>query len=298
MLPVNFTQSTFGQLETRFNTALPEKGASLTSPVTGTIVRWRIQGAEGGPYYLRVLTPNSKGAYEASGTSGPATPSGTGLQTFTAHIPIKAGDLIGIDPTHTTDGIGVAAVPGASFAYIFPPPFDGATVAPSGTGSGEELELNAEVQPAPSVVQISPTSGSVAGGTTVTITGGNLSGANAVKFGEEPATSFEVLSDTKVTATSPAAMKPGSVDVTVSNIAGTSESGKRTDLFTYRACVVPRLKGKTLATARAVLARTLCKLGTVKGKRHGRIVSQAPGAGRAPPPGAKVSVKVAAKRRH
>ena len=93
-----------GQLETRFNTALPEKGASLTSPVTGTIVRWRIQGAEGGPYYLRVLTPNSKGAYEASGTSGPATPSGTGLQTFTAHIPIKAGDLIGIDPTHTTDG--------------------------------------------------------------------------------------------------------------------------------------------------------------------------------------------------
>lgn len=30
-----------------------------TSPVTGTIVRWRIMDGSGGPYGLRVLTPGS-----------------------------------------------------------------------------------------------------------------------------------------------------------------------------------------------------------------------------------------------
>ena len=43
---------------TYLNTALPEKGASLTSPVNGTIVRWRIQDAVGGPFFLRVLRPS------------------------------------------------------------------------------------------------------------------------------------------------------------------------------------------------------------------------------------------------
>ena len=294
VLPVTFTQSTFGQLETRFNTSLPEKGASLASPVTGSIVRWRMQGAEGGPYFLRVLTPNGKGAYEATGTSGPATPVGSGLQTFTAHIPIKAGDLIGVDPSHTTDGIGVAQVPGASFAYVFPPPFDGATVAPSGSGSGEELELSAEVQPVPTVTQVRPETGSVAGGTSVTISGENLTGASSVKFGEATATDFEIVSDTKAVATSPKATRPGAVDITVTSVAGTSEE-KRTDRFTYQACVVPKLKGKTLSNARAVLSRTLCKLGKVKGK--GKVKSQTPAVGRVLPPGSKVSLKLAPKKR-
>ncbi len=64
----------FGQVKTLFNTALPEKGASLVSPVTGAVVRWRVQGAEGGPFFLRVLHPNGNGAYQAVGTSGPANP--------------------------------------------------------------------------------------------------------------------------------------------------------------------------------------------------------------------------------
>lgn len=294
VLPIEFTQQTFGQVATRFNTSLPEKGASLASPATGTIVRWRMQGAEGGPYYLRVLRPNGKGAYEAAGTSGPATPVGSGLQTFTSHIPIRAGDLIGIDPTHATDGIGIAEVPGASFAYVFPPPFDGATVAPSGTGAGAELELSAEVQPAPSVVQVSPAGGSVLGGTKVTITGEDLTGATSVAFGTEVASQFEVVSDTEITATSPRAAEPGSVDVSVTSVAGTSAIGKRTDLFTYRACVVPKLKGKTLSVVRAVLSRAHCKLGKVKGK--GRVANQSPAGGRVLSPGAKVGVKLAPKR--
>ena len=37
MLPPGSSPTAFGQVETFFNTALPEKGANLVSPVSGTI---------------------------------------------------------------------------------------------------------------------------------------------------------------------------------------------------------------------------------------------------------------------
>ena len=119
VLPIEYTSAPFGQVKTMFNTAIPERGANLTSPVSGAIVRWRIQGAKGGPFYLRVLHPNGAGAYSSAGTSGGVTPAGTGVQVFSASIPIKAGDQIGIDPTNPTDEIGIAPVPNASFGFIF-----------------------------------------------------------------------------------------------------------------------------------------------------------------------------------
>jgi hypothetical protein len=74
VLPKEFTPEKFERVQTLFNTALPEPGANLVSPVSGAVIRWRVQGASGGPFYLRVLHPNGKGAYEAAGTSAPATP--------------------------------------------------------------------------------------------------------------------------------------------------------------------------------------------------------------------------------
>jgi hypothetical protein len=49
VLPQGFASKPFGQVQTQFNTTLPEKGANLTSPVNGIVVRWRVQGAVGGP---------------------------------------------------------------------------------------------------------------------------------------------------------------------------------------------------------------------------------------------------------
>src|ERR1700710_808629 len=46
VLPPGSVATEFKQVRTFFNTALPEKGANLTSPVTGAIVRWRMQDAE------------------------------------------------------------------------------------------------------------------------------------------------------------------------------------------------------------------------------------------------------------
>jgi IPT/TIG domain/PASTA domain len=296
VLPSPFVSTPFGQVQTQFNTALPEKGANLVSPTNGAIVRWRVQGAKGGPFYLRVLHPSGTGAYSASGTSGPATPSGTGLQTFTTNMAIRAGDLIGVDPTNGTDEIGVASVPGANFAFIFPPPFDGATVAPSGTGSGQEIELSAEIQPTPKVTAVSPASGSIAGATTVTLEGTDFNGASEVKFGEKPAASFKVDNDNQITATSPSSKKPGKVHVTVTTLAGSSPN-VGADRFNYTACVVPKLAGKHLKAAKKSLKQANCKLGKVKkvagpASKVGKVVKQSPKAGKALAPGSKVSVKL------
>src|SRR5690348_13926220 len=102
VLPEKFTPTEFTRVQTFFNTGLPEAGASIASPVDGAILRWQIQGASGGPFFLRVLHPNGKGAYEAAGTSLPASPTNEGLQTFSTSLKVKAGDLIGVDPTNAT----------------------------------------------------------------------------------------------------------------------------------------------------------------------------------------------------
>lgn len=299
VLPPGATATEFKSVETFFNTALPEKGANLTSPVSGAIVRWRMQNPVGGPFFLRVLRPNGSGGYMAAGTSNPVTPAGSGLQTFTANLPVQAGDLIGVDPTNVTDKIDVAAVAGASFGFIFPPPFDGATVAPSGSEAGKEIELSAEVQPTPVITSVAPDFGPVAGGTTVTITGTDLASTSAVKFGTVPATSFKAESETKITAVAPPSAKVVGVDVTATTIAGTSATGKD-DRFFYEGCVVPKLKGKKLKDAKRMLGRADCKVGKVtrlegKPSRAGKVLKQGTKPGKVLASGSKVKLTVGKK---
>lgn len=300
VLPPGSTPTEFKAVETFFNAALPEKGANLTSPVSGAIVRWRMQDPAGGPFYLRVLRPNGSGGYMAAGTSNPVTPSGGGLQTFTANLPVQAGDLIGVDPTNATDKIGVAEVAGAGYGFIFPPPFDGATVAPSGSEAGKEIELSAEVQPTPAITSLAPDFGPVAGGTSVTITGTDLASASAVKFGSVPATSFIAESETKITAVAPPSVTVGAVDVTATTIAGTSALTKD-DRFFYEGCVVPRVKGKKLKNAKRVLGRADCKVGKVTRRKArpskvGKVLKQGAKPGKVLASGSKVNLVLGKKR--
>jgi plastocyanin len=75
--------------------------------------------------------------------------------------------------------------------------------------------------PPPTVTRLSPNKGPVAGGTSVTITGTNLTGATTVKFGSANATSFKVNSPTSITTASPAE-SAGTVNVTVATPGGSS----------------------------------------------------------------------------
>ena len=95
--------------------------------------------------------------------------------------------------------------------------YDGFAVGPAST-------------PVPTVTEVEPNHGPPSGGTTVTVTGTNFTGATAVHFGSTAAKSFAVNSATSITAVSPAGA--GAVDVTVTTPEGTSPTTVH-DWFVY-----------------------------------------------------------------
>jgi hypothetical protein len=119
------------------------------------------------------------------------------------------------------------------------PPFVliGFTAATGGFNDVHEVQnvsITTGTPPAvPAVTSLSPTSGPTTGGTSVTITGTNLTGATAVDFGAAPATSFTVNSATSITASAPASTA-GTFDVTVTTPGGTSLTTSN-DQYTYTA---------------------------------------------------------------
>jgi hypothetical protein len=74
--------------------------------------------------------------------------------------------------------------------------------------------------PAPTLTSLLPGQGPSSGGTSVTLTGTQLTTATAVMFGSTPATSYTVLSDGSIVAVAPAGT--GAVQVTATTSGGTS----------------------------------------------------------------------------
>jgi hypothetical protein len=84
---------------------------------------------------------------------------------------------------------------------------------------------------APFVSSLNPAAGPWTGGTALTISGCKFTGVTGVKFGTTPAASFHFVSDTQITAVSPAGAG-GAVDVAVTTVGGTSMVNPG-DVFTY-----------------------------------------------------------------
>jgi plastocyanin len=85
--------------------------------------------------------------------------------------------------------------------------------------------------PLPTIKKVLPKKGFEEGGTAVIIRGTGFTGASAVMFGAMPAASFNVISDTEVSAVSPPEPK-SVVDVTVTTSGGTSMASKH-DRFKF-----------------------------------------------------------------
>ncbi|MGW7486386.1 IPT/TIG domain-containing protein [Streptomyces sp. NPDC054786] len=92
---------------------------------------------------------------------------------------------------------------------------------------------------APVVTSVSPTQGAPAGGTNVIITGSGFTGATMVRFGPN-GTNFLIVSDTQITAKTPAGT--GTVQVTVTAPTGTSTQNV---FFTYAPAPVLTTLGPT-----------------------------------------------------
>ena len=106
------------------------------------------------------------------------------------------------------------------------------------------------------VSSLSPATGSTAGGTPVTITGSNFTGATGVTFAGGAATSFVVVNDTTITCVTPAE-SAGTASVIV---AGTNTSnGANTD-YTYGA--PPTVSSVSPATGNALGSTPVTITGT------------------------------------
>jgi hypothetical protein len=92
--------------------------------------------------------------------------------------------------------------------------------------------------PAPTVTSITPASGPLAGGTSMTITGTNFTGTTGVTIGGASA-SFSVVNSTTITGTTPAG-SAGTASVVVTNASGANGANS---LFTYVAA--PTVTGVT-----------------------------------------------------
>ena len=125
----------------------------------------------------------------------------------------------------------------------------------------------------PPVSAVSPTSGPAAGGTTVTVTGHGFTGTTKVAFGTVAATSFTVVSDTKITAVAPA-QPPGIHNIFVTGPLGTNPAGTA-DRFTYDPAVAaisptfgPLAGGTTVTvTGQGFSGATKVTFGTVAATR-------------------------------
>lgn len=110
---------------------------------------------------------------------------------------------------------------------------------------------------APIVTAVSPASGSTTGGTPVTITGSGFSGTTAVRFGSAAAASFAVVSDTQITAVTPAGT--GTVQVTVTTPAGTSSQFV---VYAYTTTSAPTLTSATPSSGPAAGGTSVSLTGT------------------------------------
>ncbi len=142
---------------TLVTTISPEHLDWFRAPISGTIVRWRIQTVAGSdPQMLRLrvlepvpgdeLGPGPSEPFTAAGTSdGVSAPLGAGTFAFPARVPVKAGDFIGLD---TEGALAAVAVEEESIRVFEPPPVD---LGPAEDGLAEDyaLLINADIAAPP-----------------------------------------------------------------------------------------------------------------------------------------------------
>ena len=135
----------------------------LEVPFDGTVTNFSVNsGSAGNHVALRVLRPAGGGRFTGAGTSAAETLT-LGPTTFTVSIPVKAGDILGVD--NSDSALMFDATQSAISAYYeLPALADGATAAPNHNQTGERLLLSAVV------VQQTTTTGTTTTGTTTTST--------------------------------------------------------------------------------------------------------------------------------
>ncbi len=216
----------------------------------------------------------------AAGTSANTTadnytylPTPTITNLTPAAGPTAGGSTVVITGTNFA-GAGAVTFGGTNAAsYTYNSPTQITAVTPPGAAGTVDVRVSADggisatagpandflYTAAPTVTGLSPPSGPLAAGTSVVVTGANLGGATAVRFGATGAVSYVVNSATQITATAPAG-SAATVDVTVTTAGGTSSTGGTGNDYTYAG--LPTVTGLSPATGPASGGTSIVVTGT------------------------------------
>jgi IPT/TIG domain len=201
-----------------------------------------------GPYHVTVTTPSGTSAdvaadrFTAVAPPTPPLPSVTSLSPTSG--PTAGGTTVTIRGTNfngatqvlfgTVPATGVSVSSSTKLTAVAPAQGAGSdnvfVSTPGGTSAAVTADQFTYVLTLPVVSSLSQSSGPKAGGPSINVRGSGFSGATQVLFGTVPATSFTVVSDTKITAIAPAGT--GTVDVVVTTPNGTSTTSDD-DQFSY-----------------------------------------------------------------
>jgi hypothetical protein len=201
--------------------------------------------------------PTVTGLSPSSGTAlGGTTVTITGTG-FTNAVWVSFGGYAAQSFTVNSDTSITAVAPATYYDETVDVTVQGSAFAWSATSAADQFTY---ADAAPTVTGVSPSTGSAAGGETVTITGTGFTTANGVFFGGVEATSFTVNGDGSITATVPAAGADGTVNVTITNFGGTSPTSAA-DQFTY-ADAAPSVTSVSPNTGAAAGGETVTISGT------------------------------------
>ena len=176
------------------------------------------------PPTLTAISPNA--GLTAGGTTVVITGTNFAIAGLTS---VKFGAVASPNVTVAAGGLSLTAVSPAQPAGVV----DITVTTPGGTTAISAADKFTYVAPVPVVLSLTPASGPMAGGTTVTLSGLGFTGATKVLFGAVAGTKVTVASDTALTVVSPASKTAGPVDVTVTTAGGTSPVWQG-DAFTYQ----------------------------------------------------------------
>jgi hypothetical protein len=208
---------------TRTATTIDEVAADAGA--LGRLTQSRNQGLSNTAVQLGMPIVNSI-APNSGPSAGGTTVTVTGAH-FTGASAVNFGPAAGVNVTLVSDTQLTVVSP--SQDVVGQTTADVRVITLAGESAVTPADVFTYVAP-PTISGIKPSSGPLAGGTSVVITGSGLTQTAGVQFGSVAATSFQVASDTQVSAVSPAGQ--GTVDITVTTPGGASTQSPAAQ-FTY-----------------------------------------------------------------
>jgi hypothetical protein len=118
---------------------------SVVAPFDGVVVRWRVKsGSAATGLALRALRPAGTNSYVGAAASEQQSLAGAGTTTFASRMPVKAGDIIGLDD-RTPGGAKIAATSTTTAVWTSSSPI-GSSSAMASKQPNKELLVNADIE--------------------------------------------------------------------------------------------------------------------------------------------------------